>query len=182
MKPLLLAARGSTWVLNILTSFLLTVGVDNGKLLPFLNRAIPTSFHDLDSLTNHSRFIDISLLLLKLIPRKRRQNTESRKIVTSEFRPRQIVDGKKINEKKSPIFIVYFWRSFLENSFRETVKNILRHRHVLAMVYVFIHLTSRPINERSVILQLHNAMQCNTIKERLIRDNHKLLVYRICRR
>ena len=35
----------------------------------------------------------------KLIPRKWRQNTESRKIVTLEFRPRQIVDGKKINEK-----------------------------------------------------------------------------------
>ena len=40
VKPHLPAARGSTWVLNILTSFL-TVGVDNGKLLPFLKPCHP---------------------------------------------------------------------------------------------------------------------------------------------
>ena len=39
-KPHLPAARRSTWVLNILTSFL-TVGVDDGKLLSFLKPCHP---------------------------------------------------------------------------------------------------------------------------------------------
>ena len=101
-----------TWVLNILTSFL-TVGVDNGKLLPFLKPCHP---HVISwSWFSHKPFPihRYCQLLLKLIPRKWRQNTESRKIVTSEFRPRQIVDGKKINEKNKANFYSLFMTKFL---------------------------------------------------------------------